>query len=339
MEFRQKNMAFLSDQSYYKKLQTSLAEVSAVKQLLREYNGRKKQLEDNLKDIPSFIPSTGMGPSLSNNSGSSTSALQGRINSMEARLDELYAKGYKDQHPDVRIVMNQIETLKARQEKEQAAFSEALEKNDTKALQASGGVMPNPVYDQLSIKLIDLDGEIASLQSRLKQKEDSVRQLQAMAHRIPEVEAELARLNRDYDVLKKNYNEMLSKRESAKISSDLETNTDRVRFRVIDPPQEALEPSSPNRLLFVFGVLIIGVGAGVFVAFILSQMHATYSTEQNLRDTFPYPVLGSISILPSQEELQLRKRKLIMFSIMMTGLFMSSISVYVLMTFMYLPSA
>lgn len=339
MEFRQKNMAFLSDQSYYKNLQSSLAAASAVKQTLREYKNRKKQLEENLKDIPSFIPSTGMGPSLNNKSGSSTSAIQGRINSMEARLDELYAKGYKDQHPDVRIVLSQIETLKTKQDKEREAFSEALENNDTKALRASGGVMPNPVYDQLSIKLIDLDGEIASLQSRLAQRENETRKLQAMAHRIPEVEAELARLNRDYDVLKKNYNEMLSKRESAKISSNLETNTDRVRFRVIDPPKEALEPSSPNRLLFVFGVLIVGIGAGVFAAFILSQMHATYSTEQNLRDVFPYPVLGSISILPSKEELYLRKRKLVMFSIMMVGLFISSISVYVIMTYMYLPSA
>ncbi len=336
MEFRQKNMAFLSDESYYKKLQSSMAEVNAVKQALRELNNRRQKLQDNLKDIPQFIPSTGMGPSLSG--AGATSALQGRINMMESRLDELYARGYKDQHPDVRIVLNQIETLKSKQEIEQQEFNEALENNDTKALQASGGVMPNPIYDQLSIKLIDLDGDIAILKSRLNQREEATIQLQSMAQRIPEVEAELARLNRDYDVMKKNYNEMLAKRESAKISSDLETNTDRVRFRVIDPPQEAREPTSPNRLLLVAGVLVVGLGAGVFVAFLLSQMHATYSTEQNLRDSFPFPVLGSISILPSKDELRLRKRKLIMFSIMMTGLFVSSISVYLIMLFMHTPT-
>ncbi len=338
MEFRQTNMAFLSDRSYFEKLQASLAEVNAVKQTLMEYQNRRKQIIESLKNIPAFIPSAGMGPSLRGGGGSSASALQNRINIMEARLDELYVRGYKDQHPDVRIVINQLESLKAKHEKEQARFDTALANNDTKTLQATGGVMPNPVYDQMSVKLYDLDGEIASLQSRLADREAVAKRLQSMAHRIPEVEAEQARLNRDYDILKKNYNEMLSKRESAKISSDLETNTDRVRFRVIDPPQEAREPSSPNRLLLVIGVLVAGLGAGVFVAFVLSQMHATYSIEQNLRDKFPYPVLGCISILRSNEELQLKKRKLIMFSIMMVGLFVSSISVYAVMMFMYSPS-
>jgi len=339
MEFRQKNMAFLSDQTYFEQLQTSIAEANGVKQILVEYNNRKKQLVESMKNIPSFIPSTGMGPNLRGNGNvSKASAVQSRLSVMENRLDELYVRGYKDQHPDVRIVLDQIESLKEKLIKEQGEFNEAIENNDIEALKATGGVMPNPVYDQLSVKLFDLEGEIASMESRLASKEANTKQLQSMAHRIPEVEAELSRLNRDYDVLKKNYDQMVSKRESAKISSDLETNTDRVRFRVIDPPQEAREPTSPNRLILVVGVLIVGLGAGVFVAFILSQMHATYSTEQNLRDKYPYPVLGCISILRSHEELLLNKRKLIMFSVMMAGLFVSSISVYLLMIFMHSPT-
>lgn len=336
MKFRQKNMAFLSDKTYFEKAQTSTAEVTAAKQKLIEYKTRRKQLTENMKNIPSFIPSAGMGPMLRGSGGGSTvSALQGRINMMEARLDELYARGYKDQHPDVRIILNRIENLKTKQKKEQKNFNTALENNDTKTLQASGGVMPNPVYDQLSIKMVDLDGDIASLKSQLRNKEEAAKKLEAMAHRIPEVEAELTRLNRDYGVLKKNYNQMLAKREAAKISSNLETNTDRVRFRVIDPPQEAIEPVSPNRLLLVIGVLVLGLGGGVFAAFILSQMHATFSTEQKLREIFPFPVLGCISILPSDEEIILRKKKLIMFSIMMTGLFVSTVSVYVIMNYMH----
>ncbi len=340
LEFRQKNMAFLSDQSYFEKLQSSILELDAAKQDLLEYNDRKKQLKESLNAIPPYIPSTEMGPSLggSGNSRSTVSTIQGRINSMELRLDELYARGYKEQHPDVRIINNQIESLRVKYNKEQEKFNLALENNDTKTLQATGGVTPNPVYDQMSIKLFDLESEIASLQSRLNAKKVATEKLQAMAHRIPEVEAELVRLNRDYEVLKSNYNLMLTKRESAKISSDLETNTDRVRFRVIDPPQEAREPSSPNRILLVIIVLIVGLGAGVLVAYILSQMHSTYSTEKKLRDSYPYPVLGRISILLSPEELLIRKKQLMMFSIMMAGLFVSSISVYLLMSLMHAVS-
>lgn len=333
MEFRQKNMAFLSNQSYFEKYQQSIEEENAVRQTLVEYNNRKKQLQDSLKDIPRFVPSS-LARS-SSQSGNDVSAVQKRLNLMEARLDDLYAKGYKDQHPDVRIVLSQIENLKEQQKKEQEDFAKALEENDTDALRASGDVVANPVYDQLNIKIVDLDGEIASLKSRLVSKENATKQLQSMAHRIPEVESELSRLNRDYNVLKQNYNDMLEKRESAKISSDLETNTDRVRFRIIDPPQEAREPSSPNRLLLVLGVLAAGLAIGVVAAFVASQMRATFSTEQNLRDAFPYPVLGCISIIHSEEELLFQKKKLIMFSIMMAGLFVSCISVYIVMIFMH----
>ena len=332
LEFRQKNMAFLSDKSYFQKIQGSLLDVESVKQSLLEYQDRRKKLIENLENVPSFIPSSGLGPILGGRGGVSTAAtMQNRVNILESRLDELYARGYKDLHPDVRIVVNQLNILKEKLVKEQEKFSTALKNNDTDALQATGGVMPNPVYDQLSLRLFDFDSEIASLKSRLKAKVVVTKHLQAMAHRIPEVEAELVRLNRDYGVLKKNYTMMLTKRESAKLSSDLETNTDRVRFRVIDPPQEARQPSSPNRLLLVIGVLVVGLGAGVAVAFVLSQMHATYSTEKKLREVFPYPVLGRISILLSAEELQLRKKKLVMFSVMMVSLFISSISVYVIM--------
>lgn len=339
-EFRQRNLAFLGNKSYFEKLQDSIAGVTTVKQQLLEFRDRKKQLEENLKTIPGLIPSRGMGPALGvNNNGQGMAALQGRINLMIGRLDEFYARGYKDQHPDVRIILQQMAGLSTQLEKEQAIFNNALENNDTKVLTATGGVMPNPVYDQLSIKIYDLDGEIASLQARLRNRESETNRLKKMALRNPEVEAEFVRLTRDYNVLKSNYEKMLAKREAAKISSNLETNTDRVRFKVIDPPQEAREPDSPNRILLVIGVLVVGLGSGVFVAFILSQMHATFSTEQNLREAYSFPVLGCISILASAEELQQRKKRLVMFSIMMGGLLVSSISVFFVMKIMYLPVA
>ena len=61
-----------------------------------------------------------------------------------------------------RIVVNQLNSLKEKLEKEQEKFNAALKSNDTATLQTTGGVMPNPVYDQLSLRLFDFDSEIAS---------------------------------------------------------------------------------------------------------------------------------------------------------------------------------
>jgi len=336
-EFRQTNMAFLAGEgTYFVKLEKSMGEAAAVKQMIVELGNKRKQLKAHLENTAPFIPSRGMGPTLGGNT-SSGSTLGPRVATMEQRLDELYARGYKDQHPDVRILLNQIKVMKDKLKVEETEFTQALETGDSEALQNRGGVMPNPIYDQISIKLIDIEGEIASLQARYEQKQTAVKELKSMASRIPEVEAELARLNRDYGTIKENYNKLLAKRESAKMSTNLEAKVDQVQFRVIDPPQEAYEPTSPNRLVLVLVVLFIGLGSGVGVAFIMSQMHSTFSTEARLREVFSIPVLGSISVLPSMEEIRLNKRKLVLFTIMLASLFISCASVYVLMNLYHAP--
>lgn len=336
-EFRQLNMAYLSGEgTYFVKLEKSMTEAESVKLLIVELTNKRNQLRGHLENTAPFIPSRGMGPAFGGTVASGSS-LGPRVAMLEQRLDELYARGYKDQHPDVRILMNQINMMKDKLTVEETEFAQALESGDAEALQKRGNVMPNPIYDQISIKLIDIEGEIASLQARYTQRKTAVAELKSMAKRIPEVEAEFARLNRDYGTIKNNYNQLLAKRESAKMSTNLEAKVDQVQFRVIDPPQEAREPTSPNRLILVLVVLVLGLGSGVGVAFILSQMHSTFSTEQRLREIFSIPVLGSISVLPSLEEMRLNKRKLVLFTIMLASLFISCASVYVLMNLFHSP--
>ena len=79
---------------------------------------------------------------------------------------------------------------------------------------------------------------------------------------IPAVGAELAKMTRDYDVLKKAYDELLDRRESAKIGSDLETQTQTVQFRIVDPPEAPTLPVAPNRGLLLSAVMVAGGGAG-----------------------------------------------------------------------------
>ena len=78
---------------------------------------------------------------------------------------------------------------------------------------------------------------------------------------MPEVEAELAQLTRDYDVLRARYGEMLQQFETAKLS-DAVGQRDQVEFSVLDPPAALAQPVAPPRLLLLLGVLVLGLGAG-----------------------------------------------------------------------------
>ncbi len=320
-EFQQKNLGFIpGETSYYDKLQDVRGELVVADAALDEAKLRRNELERHLKSIPPYISSTG-NSGVPATDGGVVSDLPQRIAAKQRRLDELRERGYKDEHPDVVIMKKTIKALQEEYAKEQKELAEKIQNGDVGAVMPGANVMPNPVYEQLKIRLIEMETQIASLRGRFDKKQKAVEQLEAMAQRVPEVEAEMARLNRDYTIIKKNYEKLLERRESARLSQDMETKTDGVQIRVIDPPQVPQIPSSPNRLLFLSGVLLVGLGAGIAAAFLLSQLHTTFATAQRLRDTFSLPVLGSISAIVNERDHRLHVRNLIAFGIGTAGLF------------------
>jgi hypothetical protein len=111
---------------------------------------------------------------------------------------------------------------------------------------------------------------------------------------MPEVEAELSQLTRDYEVLRARYGEMLQQFETAKLS-DAVGQRDQVQFSVLDPPAALPQPVAPPRLLLLLGVLVLGVGAGSAAAAVMSRMNPVFDSLTTLRDATGLPVLGAIS--------------------------------------------
>ncbi len=157
--------------------------------------------------------------------------------------------------------------------------------------------VPNPVYEQLQVRLVDAEGLIVSLQRQLNEAIQNQTRVDGLLHSAPGVQAEYVNMVRDYDVLHKNYEELIARRESMRITAAADTEADKVKLRVIDSPQIPTIPSGPKRLLLTAGVLLAGLGAGVGVAFLLTQADSGFYTVQDLR-RIGLPVLGGISKLP-----------------------------------------
>lgn len=318
-EFQQKNLGFLpGDKGYFGRLQQTRSDLIMASAELEEAKVRRDEMMRHLTETPPYISAAGAagGPPI----GGSLSDFPARIATAQRRLDELKERGYTDRHPDVVILQDRIDTMTKEYEAEQRDLASQLESGDYTPLPGSN-VVPNPLYEQLKLRMIDMETQIATLQSRVDQRREDVAKLESFAQRVPEVEAELTRLNRDYNVMRSNYEKLLQRREAARMAQDLETKSDGVQIRVVDPPELPRVPSSPNRLLLLTGVLIIALGAGVAVAFLMSQLHTTYSTVQRLRDAFAYPVLGSISAIVTEVDKRVRLRNLMAFAIGVVGLF------------------
>ena len=196
-----------------------------------------------------------------------------------------------------------IETLEEERKQELAARAKAA---------AASGQRPtinaNPVIQQLKIALAEREANVASLRARVNELEKRHAQLLAAARMQPELEAELTQLNRDYEIQKKQYESLVTRRESAAISGSMDATAGVADFRVIDPPIVAPKPVAPNRLLLLAGALAAALAAGVAASLLVSQIFPTVHDVRRLRELSGRPVLGSVTLLANPEVAWRRRR-------------------------------
>jgi polysaccharide chain length determinant protein (PEP-CTERM system associated) len=243
-----------------------------------------------------------------------------RLDALKRDLDSLMRK-YTEQHPDVIATKRLIEELEQERTKVIEARRVAAAKQPQGRAQ-SGAVDQNPVYQQMKISLADAEATVASQRAKLAGLEAQQRQLKTQAQLVPQAETEYTQLTRDYDVLKKTYDSLLARRESAAMGKDVQ-DTSGAQFRVIDPPRVSPQPVAPNRLALLGIAFAISIGAGLFAALAASQLMPTYHDARTLREATRRPILGMVSMLPNEALMRLRRRKRWLFAGGLGGLFAS----------------
>ena len=96
--------------------------------------------------------------------------------------------------------------------------------------------MPNPVYEQLKVRLVEAETEVASLQRQRAAAAELLERLEKTQREQPGLVAEYQNMDRDYGVLRKNYEELLNRLQSANLAQAADTQADKVKLQVIDPP-------------------------------------------------------------------------------------------------------
>ena len=152
------------------------------------------------------------------------------------------------------------------------------------------------------VRIVDADSQIASLERQLHDLEAESDRLEEMARNAPEVQAQFANLDRDYNVIRRNYEELLARRELLNIAEAARTGSDRVTLEVVDPPTFPTTPASPKRLLLATGVLLRGARCRGALLFFQVQLDTSFYTQRELR-SIGLPVLGTLSA-PSRGRLR-----------------------------------
>ena len=121
-------------------------------------------------------------------------------------------------------------------------------------------------------------------------------------------------LTRDYDVLRKNYEQLVTRRESASMSGDVDNLSRMAEFRIIEPPRISPKPVFPNRLALVPLVLVLAIAAGMATALAISQILPTFFNARQVRSATKRPVLGAVSLQFTQPVVHRRKQANVAFA-------------------------
>jgi polysaccharide chain length determinant protein (PEP-CTERM system associated) len=214
-----------------------------------------------------------------------------------SNLAGLRARGLTDNHPDVITAKNQIAALKA-----------AAQSQDK-----SGIGTPNPAYTSLMSIRAERAANVQALEARRTALQSDISSMIATQVDDPDLAAEAKRITRNYDVLRQQYDKLLQDREELRLRGEVNAERSAVKFQVVDPPTSPRKPVAPNRPLLLFGVLLLGIGAGVGSAYAMSQIRSTFATTAKLERISELPVLGSVSKAHTEAGRDLRERRLKFF--------------------------
>ena len=290
VEFDQRYMGMLPGEgSISQRMAAARMELANLDQQLAAARGAVNGLRAQLNATPSTLPGV---------SGGGGGGISGQLAQLEGQLAAQLGAGRTDQHPDVVSTRSQIARLRPLADQERRASGGG-----------SAGV-PNPSHVSLRAMLAEREAQVSAASTRRAQIEADLQQLQSRQSSEPGVAAEQARLNRDYEVLKTQYDRLLENREQVRLRSDVQTRTNPMSFRVIDPPSRPTVPVAPNRPLLLTIVLIAALAAGAGAAFVRGQLQTTFPTESRLAAATGLPVFGTVSEVVTAAQRAVRRQRL-----------------------------
>ncbi|PKO89933.1 MAG: chain length-determining protein [Betaproteobacteria bacterium HGW-Betaproteobacteria-10] len=290
-DFKLRNMELQlgEGKSSVDQLSALATELNSSRLALREAeNSRDAMRRQILGEEPVLLPDSSTASSTV-----SLPEIDGRIDVQKRNLDNLLQR-YTDQHPDV------IGTRRLIKDLEEQKHQELLARKKFAAANPGSSISNNPVYQQMKVSLAESESNVASLQARVAEYDARYKRATNLLRTQPQLEAEFTQLNRDYEIHKKNYEQLVTRRESAELSGDLDAAGSVADFRLIDPPRASTTPVAPNRLLLLPGGLLLALAAGLFAAFATSQIRPVFFDGKTLRDETDLPLLGTVSLIPNE---------------------------------------
>ena len=221
-------------------------------------------------------------------------ALRQRIAEMQAQLETLRLS-YHDSYPDIVRLKHQISDLEG---------SLQDKRYSKRSLNDEEGVSANPIYAELKSKLSKTTTAIETYKARAEQIKKFIFLEMDRLKRINDGETYLSELTRDYEVHRDIYQDLLKRRERARVSMNLDLENQGLNLKVQEPAQLPIIPKGIRFIHFAALGPVLGILIPLGFIYILLMFDGKVRNLQVLSDQYQLPILGVVPHLSSALELQ-----------------------------------
>ena len=210
----------------------------------------------------------------------------GEVRVLQLQRDLANARGmYTDKHPEIQRLQEDLA----------AAKRDAAAERDRPEEDRLANLRMDPAYRQLLADRETARLRIRDLQRAESQMRAQVASYQSRVEAAPMVEQQLASLQREYDLERKQYTDLSAKLQSAELTENLERRRGGEQFQVLYAAYVPREPESPNVMRLLLLGIALGIGLGGASAFAREYLDRSVHDVRALQAEFDVPVLGEIS--------------------------------------------
>jgi polysaccharide chain length determinant protein (PEP-CTERM system associated) len=255
-----------STQSVAARISSLRSDIEDISLSINDLNSRYQTIEKQIKNESQYL-----------NVQSKTDIYRERIRDAQARMDTLLLS-FTETHPDVVTLKLQINDQKQAILDIQAreALPGQSENNEQLIL--------NPLMEELRSSLSETEIKLNSAVNREKALQRLLNEEHLRSKRLVEKQADLSELTRDYDVTQKLYEDMLNRREKARLSMTLDIEGQGTSYKVHEPPTFPLSPSGLRTEQFIMGAPFLGlmVPIGIIGMFIFFDPRIRLPSDLNM---------------------------------------------------------
>lgn len=315
-QYREKYMGGLPEQ-----LQTNLSILEGLRQEMEQYNNSLRDAENRrdtiIREIALSRDAVIILPDGSQ--GQRTGGINDLV-SLKRELEDLQSR-YTLNHPNVIRIKEMISRV---EQKKAKTREEAIGSPDEEAMNMG------EVDQAMRWQLEDVKIDITNLKTEIAKTRLRIASYQKKVEDTPKREQELIGIKRDYENLKETYSSFRSKEIDAGIAVSMEKKQKGEQFRIIDSAKIPSSPVKPDVKKIILMTLVLGLGLGCGIAYLLEMMDTSYRTPEEAGEDLQLPVLVSIPALVTEKELKTKKRREILMGIGVTlGFCISAASIVI----------